>query len=267
MSAWGKFLAPVTVSAAGWVFSWAGAGGVTQVTLTAGEYATILHLGDHLRTQLQALGVGPPDHTVDLVTISSVGITTIAVAGITGADWAGTDDDFEAAFGFDGSEAMSGGELTGNDQHDFGWYPGVETFGASLGAGLSDDSRWQADDEILRQYSGSGNARIIAPARRWYRRGIRFDLIGQAEVFARDIGPICLGDRWATDVLWWYQDRVYGTVASQGTQLDPGAPNYEDDTAGNYYYKVTVTDKPRLRRNSSHPDWFSVSMVLAVEPK
>lgn len=262
-SAWGKFLAQVTVPTGGWTLDWTAAAGVTIATVPAGTYATVLHLCEALEDALVALGGA---HVTDTVTVSASGIVTITIDGITGVVWATTDDDLETALGLAGTEAPVGDVLTGTLIHAHAWYPGILSYGATRGEGITADDNPQPADDMIRQYSGSGVAQLVAPARRHYLRPLRFGLIRKAEAWHKQKGPVCLMDRWATLPLYWYPDRDIGEVGSYGTQIDPGAPYYEGDDDGDYHV-VTVAEKPRIERNPSHPDWYSVEVVMAIAGK
>ena len=262
MSAWGKFLAPVTVPAGGWVFGWneAAPGGAETVTVAAGSYATILHLVKDLSDELTAF-----DATYG-ATVSSVGVVTITLESGATTDWASTDDDLEVALGFAGSESVSGTTLTASKKHRYGWYPGTISFGVTNGAGVTGDSGWIVEDQTIRSFAGSGSARLVAPARRLYTRSLRYGPIKRLEALeSRERGPAAFMDKWATDDIWWYFDRDDGVVGTYGTQVDPGATSYDVDSDGNYSI-VTMSRQPDFTETGSNPDWFDVRLRLNAEP-
>jgi len=270
-SPFGKFFAPITVPTGGWTLDWVASSGTSIITITAGDYADILALATQLQTQLRALGAGPPDHTADAVQISRLGIVSIYIVAMTGQAWATTDAAFSEAFGFAETEAVASNYLVGTIPHAYGWYPGAISFGVGdgYGAGIAADTGWIVADETLVTTAGSGASRIIAPARRRYTRTVRFGPLKKSEALdARNRGPAALMDRWSTGVLRWYLDRdsADGASATVGTQMDPGAPEYDIDTDHDYY-KVTLIETPTITPIASNPDWFDVTLKLNAEPK
>lgn len=258
MSTWGKFLAQIVVPAGGLDFGFT-KGGAQTVTVPEGVYDSILELAANLEAELQAI-----DATF-AVTVSSVGIVTISCGNAWAEDWATTDDALEATLGYDGTETVAALALVATSQHTHGWYPGVISRGQADGEGLASDTSWTPADEVGTTYAGSGAARRIAPARRAYRRTVRYGCVRRTEAFDRARGPICLADRWATCRLRWYPDRDLGTVAVPGTQADPGYPDYHADGDGDYWL-VTVSGEPRFTPLTS-PIWWSVEVTLSGEPE
>jgi len=262
MSAWGKFLAPITVPTGGWVFGFneAAPGGAATATVDAGTYATMLHLVFNLQTKLKVV------NAAYAASVSSVGLVVVTLEAGATADWATTDDDLETVLGFDGSEAVSGSTLTATNKHQYGWYPGTISYGVANGAGVVADSGWVVEDQTIRTYAGDGSARLIAPARRLYTRSLRYGPIKRAEALeSRHRGPSALMDVWATGSVWWYFDRDDGVVGTYGTQVDPGRTAYAIDSDGEYSI-VTMSARPDFMENSSNADFFDVRLRLNAEP-
>lgn len=257
-SPWGKFLAPITVPAGDWSFGFT-KGGAQVATIAAGVYATILELAAELETQLQVI-----DATF-AVAVSSIGRVTISCNNAWAESWATTDDDLSDVLGFDETEAVAALALVATSRHTHGWYPGVISRGEADGEGLAADTGWRPADQLGVTYAGSGAARRISPARRAYRRQVRFGCLRRSEVFNRSRGVAPLGDRWATSSIRWYPDRDDGTVAVPGTQMDPGYPTYSDGTDGEWWL-VTVASEPELTA-LAHPDWQAVELDISAEPK
>jgi len=264
MSAWGKFLPSIDIPTGGYTLAWTGSGATTEITVPAGAYDTIIDLCEAIEDELQALGAGPPSHIGDLCSVTSVGRVVLLIGGITAEDWSNTDDELEELLGFDGTEDVSGGLLTGNEQHQHGWYPGVLGRGESDGEGLSSDTGWHVADKAGVILAGNGAAAIIAPTRRAYRRRIRFSSVKLDEVFDRYKGPKAFEDLWATRVIAWYLDRDDGVVGTPGTQGDPGDPWYHSDSDCDFY-EVTVQDI-RITDGSTR-SLKTIELELNAEPR
>lgn len=255
-----KFLAPITVPTGGWVFAF-DYGGAKTATIPAGTYTSILDLLDELATRLTAATPG----STWTVLVSSTGIVSIALDDGWTVTWASTTDALEAVLGFAGGEAVGGGDtLTATLRHQHGWYPGVISFGASDGAGTIEDSGWQADGGTERQHAGSARACLIGPARRRYLRTVKYGPLSAEECFDSQLrGPVSLLDRWSTLALLWYQDRTLGTVATPGSQTDPGAYEVDGDKA---YWKVRLAKPASRQQSGGNPNWYTVELTLSAEP-
>ena len=261
MSSFSKLLLPITVPSGGWAFSWNEGASNYIKTLTAGTYETILDLANDLRTLMLTI----PTATTTLSVDPDTAKFSITRASLTSIEWASCDSDLLDLLGFDQTETPSGNVVTANDQHLWGWYPGLITHGDNDGSGPSADSYWIAEDNTSRQYSGSGKARIISSARKIYKRSLTFTPLNKSEVIlSRGKGPKDFEDRWISKKIYFYPDRDNGEVGDLGTQLDPGA--YEVDTDGDYYI-VTLAKNPVINSTGSHPDWFSVRIEMTVESK
>jgi hypothetical protein len=260
MSAWGKFLAPITVPTGGWDFKITGE---DVAVIPAATYATVLHLCAALDTVLE----GIDDSTV---TVSSVGIVTIMNDSMTGVDWGDCSDALLLVLGFDETESVLNSVVTANNPHTYGWYPGIISYGSTRGEGVADDSTWEPQDASVSSKAGDGTQTIIGPERLEYRRTLRFATIHKDEYNHPSRGAKRLMDLWRYSELFWYPDREDGVVGTYGTQGDPGPTTYHDDdtldTAGSYYWLVTQNRTPRLQRNATHPDWFSIDLILNAEP-
>lgn len=261
-SQWGKFLAPITLASA-WSFVFADGGGSHTVTVAAGTYATPLHLGLALQTAIRAIAGGA--HAADTVAVSSTGYTTITIAGLASVTWASCTAALKTYFGFVGTETVSSSAVVSTYATTHGWFPGVITRGVSLGEGLIGDTGWEADDVAAVAQSGAGATHITAPARLPYRRTLLFGCIGKTELFDGTRGVRPLRDRRRTSEWYWYPDRDDGTVASYGTQGDPGYNNWEDDDDCDYYIVSILT--PPVATQLSRPDLFSVSLTLSCKKK
>lgn len=259
MSAWGKFLAKITLSGS-MSLEFDDASGTHIAKVNTLEHTTVLHLAKALQDGIDAVITGS-----STVTVSSTGQVTIEIPGIVSVDWAASSSELYEILGFAGTETPSSDVLTATNRHTYGWYPGVITYGATRGEGLAEDSGWWPEDMVARQVAGSGAARLIAPSRMAYRRRLAFGVLHRDEVLDdRDRGVICLADRWATLPIAWYPDRDDGTVGSYGTQGDPGAYDSDDDCD---WYSVTIAAPPRVDAGSvSHPDYFRVTLELNGEP-
>lgn len=265
MSAWGKFLAPVTASS--WTFAW-NDGSPQSVNITDGTYDTVYHLANNLNTKIKDVDASNYVYFAELYS-NRCRIYLNNAASIT---WASCTDALTSALGFDETETIQspGSYIWASSQPEYAWFPGVISRGAALGEGLQDDSGWQPTDLISRKEAGSGVVRKIGPARQRYERRLRFGSVKRTELFNKTKGVVCLSDRWVYDTLRWYPDRddisiVTGTL-SEGTQMDPGYNNYETDDDHEYWI-VSLANNPVFNRTPSHPDWFSVDLVFTADPK
>lgn len=262
MSAWSKILAPVTVPAAGWGWSWGDSGDATRyATLPAGTYSSVLSMASRLASAMSAVVSGSS------ITVSQVGIAAVVAKNMTAVHWVSCAADLKSMLGYAGTESITGSgtaaaTVTATSSHRRGWYPGVISHGAARGEGLAGDSAWQVADEIGRVVAGTGAMRSIAPSRRRYRREIRFGAIRRSEYEEIHRGVALLEEYGATQRLAWYPDRAEGTVASLGTVLDPASSR--TDAAG-YYWRVTLLEAPAVEWSSQYPDLCSVTLLLNGE--
>ena len=260
-SPWGKFLAEIVVPAGGWDWSWTDPA-AQLVTIPAGRYDSILDLCSELSAQIVAAG------RVPTITVSSVGQVRIYIINgmvqMTGIVWAACSDDLSDAMGYDETEAVVAGAVVATERHRWGWYPGVIGRGDADGEGLASDSGWQVSDSVGSVVAGSGRARLIAPARRLYRRVVRFGSIRRTEALDRLRGPVCLQDLWSTGTLDWYVDRDYGTVAFLESQRDPGYPHWDSDIA---YARWKVTISRVTLTPVEGPTWWNVEIHMEAEPR
>jgi len=239
MTAWPKYLA--------------------QVTIPAGTYASILHVGAALQLVLRALGGG---HATDTVTISQVGKTTLSISGLATVTWGSTNDALEALFGFTTDETVADSKIVSENMHSHGWYPGVTTLGTASGIGISSDSLWEPGDDYVRTVTGAGNQVIVGPSRPRYTRTITHRTVHKTEVRDRVSGVGEVADHIAKPWLF-YIDRADGAVGSYGTQGDPG--DGDDDTDCDYW-KVTFTKQPNRDEASSSPDYYDITLTMNGEP-
>jgi hypothetical protein len=161
-----------------------------------------------------------------------------------------------------GDEAFSTSTITASDEHRYGWYPGVISFGTTQGEGLAEDTEWVPQETETRA-KASGRMRTIRPDRDIHHRTLRFDLIGRTER-ADPYRGVAMMERYAVDrTICWYPDRADGDVGSTGTQGDP-----QDDPRDSScdYWLVTMVSRPRVDGSGKHPDWFSVELEVNGEP-
>ena len=258
MSVWGKFLPSVTVPTGGYTWAASDAGGRFSTTLAAGAHNTMLHMAGALSTGLNADG-----GSAFLVTINGVGGLTVSSSSAWTTVWGNTTAAFYADLGFDGDEEVASNLLTATDPHDYGYYPGTITYGATQGSGLSDDSGWVPEETEETAKSGSGQARTIRPDRDIHRRVLQIDTIKRVEREHPKRGVAML-ERYARDKkVYWYPDRADGTTGVYGTQGDP-----EDDPRDSSadYWLCTFNDRPNVQRGQSHPDHFIASFDFNGEP-
>jgi len=262
-SAFCKILAPITVPTGGWDLVVVDAGGTETATVPAGDYLSMYHLGAELEDQLQAIG----GHGSDAVAISSVGQCTITSTATTSYTWASTSSDLYEALGFAGSETVSANVVTATNKVTHAWFPGTITHGTSGGAGVISDTGWIAENSSRAQISGSRKTREIGPSDPPYMRDIRIGLINSTEHRDRDRGPKILLDRYRYNRLLWVPDRDDVTVASTGTQGDPGSTSYnDDDTTSVDYWLVRLMRDPDIRRDQMRPDYAQIGLRFNAEP-
>ncbi len=148
------------------------------------------------------------------MTISETGIAAVRSNYMTSVHWSSCAADLLLTLGFNDEdstgEGTTGATVTATLRHRYGWYPGVISHGAARGEGLAGDSAWQVADEIGRVVAGTGAMRAIAPARRRYRRQIRFAAIRRSEYEDLYRGVAMLEEHGATRPLRWYPDRADG---------------------------------------------------------
>lgn len=261
-SAYGKFLAQVTVPTGGWDLAFS-TSTAESATVTAGTYGSVLSVGKELQDQLRALG---GDHTSDTVVISTtqgstLGKTTLTIAGVLSMTWASCDDGLTTLFGFDETESLSSSTVTSTNAHTHGWYPGHVSY--NTGEGIQYDSGWVADEVGVESIAGNGEMQSVGPDRLPYTRTLRFGALHRDEVVdERDRGCACFFDRWRRVPIRWYMDREDGSVGSYGTQGDPGAYHNDDDCD---FYIIKVKGQPR-RTVLTHPDWFSFELTMHGQP-
>ncbi len=253
-SEWSKFLWPITVPTGGWVWAY-NDGGAKTSTIPAGTYDTILHLCKELEDQN---GSGS-------VTVSGVGIVEIKITSLASVTWASCSDDLLLALGFAETESVASATVTASLVHRFGWYPGLLSVPSTGGVGLESDTESRAGGKVARTISGSGKGRSVGPARRTYSRTVRFGAINRTERRDKHRGPLALEDSAAHLVVWWYFDRTDGVPGTYGTQVDPGYPNYNADSDGNYI-KIFLDGELLFTDATATPRWATVGMTFNVEP-
>lgn len=254
-SPFGKFLAPIVVPTGGW--AWVCDAGTA--TIPAGTYATPLHLAETLEDQIIS------EIDTGTVVVSSVGITTITITGMTSVTWASCADALLTALGFDETEPVAATVVVSTSAHTHGWYPGTITEGVTGGIGISSDNSWEPEDLVEGNRSGAGQQAIVGPDRDVWSRTLMFGVIKRPEKVHPTRGPLCFGrvDKWRTKNIWWYPDRDDGVAGTYGTQGDPA----DDDTDSDCdYYIVTVLGTPRFTPHASHPDFFTFQLRLNAEP-
>ena len=262
MSSFGKILAEITVPTGGWTLSFNHLG-VKTATIPAGTYTSVLTLIAALASAIDTAIAG-----TSTCTVSGAGIVSISTPSLSLIYWSACTAGLRTFLGIVGTLNESAVDNAVTHTHTHGWYPGVITYGTSDGVGLAADTGWMADDVASRTIAGSGSARIISPARLSYTRVLTFDGLHRDEALAdRERGAMAVSDRWISSKLTWYPDRDLGTVASTGTQGDPGHPYYDDDADCDYWV-VTTKRTPKVSGSGSqNPDYMRVDVEINGEPK
>lgn len=260
MSDWGKLLVmDIVIPSGGWTWSWFEGATPRTVTVPAATYDDVHAVGRALRDALRAMGGG---HTTDVVAISQVGICTITISGMTDDRWAGCDDELEDLLGFDQSESVNSGSITGALQVTHAWYPGAITHDHHVyrGAGLVSGSFWIPVDSVVKQWSGSGEPAIVHPGQLPLRRALRWDIVSTAEVRDLKRGVAQLWETHRAKRLRWYPDRELGTVDDYGSKGDPRS-DVDGDAAADYW-EVSIVDAPDPREVGGSRSWWSIEMVV-----
>lgn len=213
-----KLLATITVPTGGWDFA-GDDGAAFTATLPAGDYDSILELGDALETAINAAAV----NETFTVAVSSGGIVTITATGAWTVTWASTDDDLSALLGYAESESVDGSYiLTATDRHLYAWY-------SPIGADYDLDDAWLPSRE---QETEAGGLIQYASSQEHTYRELRLALLGpeclseggtasDGHGASVDWTSRTLKDFWsyiATRPFRFYGDRADGTVASPGTE-------------------------------------------------
>jgi hypothetical protein len=185
MSVYGRYIWDITVPTGGWDFD---TSLTAAVTIPADTY-DIFELCAELKTQLDA---DPSGHTwtVEVDSVGTVSITSDAGVAWT-ITWGTTDDDLEAALGLDGTEVEDASHVIyGNEQHDFGYYPGTISYGRTLnrGCGHSNTRLWLDHFPVVRARSGNKSMRTVGPATSSETMNLQYGLIKDAEHDDTDIG-------------------------------------------------------------------------------
>ena len=160
MSGFPKILWPIVVPTGGWDFGF-NDGGARVATIAAGTYDNILDIAEALRDAMDAASA-----VNFVVYVSSIGIVTIDGDAAWNTAWGTTDADCSACFGFDETEAVVATVLTSNNQHLYGYYPGLVSYGwnTSRGAGLTRPLRFSTDYHEVRTVAGNRDTRAVAAA-------------------------------------------------------------------------------------------------------